>query len=38
MTLSMRSRIFAGFGVVVLAMATIGSVGWWYVSSLSADF
>ena len=38
MTLSMRSRIFAGFGVVVLALATIGAVGWWYVSSLSADF
>ena len=38
MTLSMRSRIFAGFGVVVLAMATIGMVGWWYVSRLSLDF
>ena len=37
MTLSMRSRIFAGLGVVVLAMATVGVVGWWYVSRLSAD-
>jgi methyl-accepting chemotaxis protein len=38
MTLSMRSRIFVGFGVVVLAMVTTGVVGWWYVSRLSADF
>ena len=38
MTLSIRSRIFAGFGVVILAMTMIGVVGWWYVSRLSADF
>jgi methyl-accepting chemotaxis protein len=38
MTLSMRSRIFAGLGVVVVALVTIGVVGWWSISRLSADF
>ena len=38
MTLSMRSRIFAGFGVVLAGMVLIGAVAWLSVSYLSWEF
>jgi len=38
MTLSMRSRIFVGFGVVLVGMALVGAVAWVSVSYLSGEF
>ncbi len=38
MRLTIRTRLYAGFGVVLCLLAAVGFAGWRYITSLSSEF
>jgi methyl-accepting chemotaxis protein len=34
----MRTKLFTGFGILLVFMAVVGSVGWWYNRQLATEF